>query len=69
MFDIYFQPEYPSVPPLVLITTTGVHCHDSMVWALRAGSHMPAVPRSPSWQIYYPYRSLVLSTEWGKAHT
>ena len=28
MFDIYFQPEYPSVPPLVLITTTGVLSHD-----------------------------------------
>ena len=31
MFDIYFQPEYPSVPPLVLITTTGVLSHDSML--------------------------------------
>ena len=30
MFDIYFQPEYPSVPPLVLITTTGVLSHGSM---------------------------------------
>lgn len=30
MFDIYFQPEYPSVPPLVLITTTGMLSHDSI---------------------------------------
>ena len=30
MFDIYFQPGYPSVPPLVLITTTGVLPRDSM---------------------------------------
>ena len=47
MFDIYFQPEYPSVPPLVLISTTGVLTHDSMDLALRAGSHMAAVPCNP----------------------
>ena len=47
MFDIYFQPDYPNVPPLVLITTTGMLSHDSTHWALRTGSHMPAVPQNP----------------------
>ena len=28
MFDIYFQPDYPSIPPLVLITTTGRHLQE-----------------------------------------
>ena len=39
MFDIYFQPEYPSVPPLVLITTTGVFSHDSMHGRCMQGPH------------------------------